>query len=358
MGLTGERYTAHTWTGALTADDPSTGRWVAVDESGWDGEQLHCRERRHLVLGRVAIDDIEASGLLGELRRECGVQSVSEMKFRLMRADDRSERLSSLLLSQELKGRCSVYIVDKEYCAVAKIVDLLEDQAYEAGQDLISGGKAREMARTLFAHGPRALGQDRFSRLIEAFVKAFSSRGRKAPDESLEGLYDEIERCWSASTRKTVSDLLRDLRSTRPFAKDLHLSGEDLPSLEMLIPSLTQLIRSSRPLGRVRFLVDEQRAFTDDVLGMITRAVSTVGYGTSLTLYHPDLRAVDLRDLLRGQSSVHPSLQLADLLAGAGGLVMNTPRGTDKSADALRSAVVPLIAPSSLLPSEDLSVFA
>jgi hypothetical protein len=42
-----------------TADTDET-RWVACDESGWDGEQL-LNGKRHLVYASVAIDDAQAA---------------------------------------------------------------------------------------------------------------------------------------------------------------------------------------------------------------------------------------------------------------------------------------------------------
>ncbi|MFD8062000.1 hypothetical protein ACFXA0_21240 [Streptomyces cyaneofuscatus] len=56
MALTGEKYTQLNQN-EPTSDDAGGGRWIACDESGWDGEQLAGRKRRFLVFASVAIDD-------------------------------------------------------------------------------------------------------------------------------------------------------------------------------------------------------------------------------------------------------------------------------------------------------------
>ncbi|MBW8706949.1 hypothetical protein MBT84_45695 [Streptomyces sp. MBT84] len=60
------------------------GRWIAIDESSYDGDQLHNGDRC-MILGSVAIDDIDAAAILDTLRRETGIQkSAPEVKFQKM----------------------------------------------------------------------------------------------------------------------------------------------------------------------------------------------------------------------------------------------------------------------------------
>lgn len=115
-----------------------------------------------------------------------------------------------------------------------------------------------------------------------------------------------------------------------------------------------QIIWWARPLGALHVLADEQRALTDEVLDLIAGELRRPGAITR----ELGERRVDLRELVRGESASHTSLQLADLLTGAGGLVMNNPTGSDRAADVLRATIIPLIDVTSLLPSEDLSPFS
>ncbi|MFG3268654.1 hypothetical protein [Streptomyces bobili] len=69
---------------AATDNRAGTGRWLAIDESGYHGDQLHGHDR-YMILGSVAIDDAEAAGIVDTLRREAGMQkSAPEVKFQKM----------------------------------------------------------------------------------------------------------------------------------------------------------------------------------------------------------------------------------------------------------------------------------
>lgn len=69
---------------APTDDRAGTGRWIAIDESGYDGDQLHGGDR-YMILGAVAIDDAGAAAIVDTLRREAGIQkSAAEVKFQKM----------------------------------------------------------------------------------------------------------------------------------------------------------------------------------------------------------------------------------------------------------------------------------
>ncbi|MEU0438121.1 hypothetical protein ABZ153_42420 [Streptomyces sp. NPDC006290] len=67
MPQTGEKYTQLNQP-EPTADGTDFGRWIACDESGWDGEQLVGRQRRFMVYASVAVDDTEAAPLVQQLR--------------------------------------------------------------------------------------------------------------------------------------------------------------------------------------------------------------------------------------------------------------------------------------------------
>ena len=334
-----------------TGDGAQDGRWLAVDESGWDGEQLHDRQRRYLTVAIVAVDDEVASGMVSDMRDAVGQRQAPELKFRHLRTMKGAAAFLDLFgAGGALADRCLAHAVDKEYSAVAKIIDLLvEEQDYDQGDgDLLFSGKARQMARTFYNDGPRALRDGHFDRLVDAFVRLASSRGRDDPQAAADRLFDEIERAWPHCHRKPVTEILMRLRTTRRFADEIHSDDPSvLPALEMLVPSLVQLIRWTHPLGAVSVLVDEQRVFTDDVLELLEDKLRNPD-PISRRLRQP---RIDLRALVRGSSAAHPSVQLADLVAGAAGSVMNTVRGQDPVVDALRPCVLGLLDENSIMPN-------
>ncbi|MEU1352126.1 hypothetical protein [Streptomyces sp. NPDC005795] len=89
---------------------------------------------------------------------------------------------------------------------------------------------------------------------------------------------------------------------------------------------------------------------TDNALSTVKLyARSPVG----MTLFTRE-RGADVAGVVRGSSSDHPSVQLADLLAGAAAAVTERHAGNDSpAASALWPAVVSFVDTSSLLPYDD-----
>ena len=111
---------------AATRDDDVAGQWVAVDESGWDGEQLYARTDRYLSIGSVAVDDDSAALIVEKLRRATALRQPPELKFAQFTGQRSGRRLEALVGLIEprgaLAGRACVYLVDKHYFVTAEII--------------------------------------------------------------------------------------------------------------------------------------------------------------------------------------------------------------------------------------------
>lgn len=346
---------------SLTRDDENSGRWVAMDESGWDGEQLYQRTDRYLVIGSVAVDDTYAAPIVEQLRRDVGLLQPPELKFSHFAGRKNSDRLLALsnILSPggALDGRAMVYLVDKHFFVAGKIIDLLlEEHAHAAGINLHAGRQAREIARTLFNEGPRALGNDGFNRLVESMVDFASLRNRGSYQVTVEELFDEINRAWARSSRRRVTEILLQLRQTRLHAEDyLEWLNNDgaIPRMEPLIPCLGSIaVKWTERIGILSLLADEHKVLTDDILDAAHKGASIdIGpLGKFITV--PPSRSV--RSIMRGVSRDHPSIQLADLVAGAGQAVARRHCGSSSPAgDNIWRTVVPIISSYSMVPHDD-----
>lgn len=161
---------------APTSD--TEGPWIACDESGNDGENLVARTPV-FVSGSVRSDDIRATSAIADIWAHVSSRpQPTDLKFSDI---DRDAGVAALAWATgpggPLRGRAHVYLADKRYVTAGKAIDLLiEEDEHAAGRDIYSTGEARGMARTLFTHGPRAVGRDRFDRLISALVTLFRSR--------------------------------------------------------------------------------------------------------------------------------------------------------------------------------------
>ncbi|MFD3481356.1 hypothetical protein [Streptomyces sp. NPDC058695] len=186
---------------------PARERYESVDAQTRfteDGEQLVGRERRFLDFASVAVDDREAAELVQMLRERARVRQAGELNFRLFKDDP----LRWSLLEEAwgpggaLHDRCSVYVVDKEYAAAAKVIDLLlEEKEHAEGKNLYAGGQARGLARILAVEGPRALHGSLFEELMSSFVALASQRGVRRSNEATQAFFAVIDRAWAASTR-------------------------------------------------------------------------------------------------------------------------------------------------------------
>lgn len=334
-----------------TQDGGAAGRWVACDESGSDGEQL-LNGGPYFVYAAVAVNDREAGLIVERLRAVTGAKAP-ELKFKDFKGRPGRREALRRLWGEEgaLHGRCWAFVLEKEYAAVAKVIDLLlEEQAFAAGIDLHAGHQAATLARTLRQHGRRALGTEGFEQLMAAFIAFASVRGR-GDDQARETFFDHLEKAWASSTRRNVSDILMALRATRLQATTLHDAENPDAMLELIVSSVAQAARWwGGQLGPVSVLTDEQPALTDDALANIARVVRD-GLGPTPSSQQP---RVDLRTLVRGDSAKHPSIQLADLLAGAVRVAYEHQAGTAPS-DAgkdLWPSVLPLLDPNSAAPGK------
>ncbi|MGW0420999.1 DUF3800 domain-containing protein [Streptomyces sp. NPDC003015] len=357
---------------APTDDQAGTGRWIAIDESGYDGDQLH-RGGRYMTLGSVAIDDAEAAAIVDLVREETRIQkSATEIKFQTMftggGAGQRRRLLGELLApGGALHGRASVYVIDKPYFVAAKLIDLLLEERFKAiGYDIVSNGVGRQFALDLATEGPRALGRDGFDRLIATAVRFFSKKNRTGDQATVDDLYAVIRESYAYARRrkapqaKKAAQVLDMLRTTRPeaeaFARERPaeatptgehgLLDDTTDPLVTAVPTVI-LHASIRHGGRLQVLADDQRLLTDDKLDVLERGATAVG------LVHGLIEENHLQDLVRGRSADHPSLQLADLVAGAGRAVARWHDGEDDPAGHdLHSVVAPIVDPGGLLMNE------
>ena len=358
---------------AAATRDSTAGRWVAVDESGWDGEQLYGRDDRYLSIGSVAVDDAAAARIVSKLRRDTRLSQPPELKFRHFTgrgSDTRLEALAALLApGGMLAGRANVYLVDKHYFVAGKIIDLLmEEEAYDLGINLYENDQARQIAWTLFTEGPRALGIEGFDRIIATMVGFASGRNHDGSVVSVDELYEELSRAFWQARRahyREISQILRPLLLTRKHAEFLlaMLADKDEPplALEPLIAALPLIGNIwSDEIGTLTMLADEHNVLTDDMLDVIAReaAVDLEISGSRVrSRPRPPDRAV--RGVVRGISRDHPSIQLADLVAGAGQAVARRHSGVPSPAgEHLYPLVVPLISRQSLVPHDEPARFA
>lgn len=304
-------------------DDADGPPWVACDESGQDGENL-TSTGKILAHGSVRIDDRHAAEVVAEIRSRLRPSQQRELKFSMCLNTAGVDALAWALGDDgPLYGRAHVYLAHKPFIASAKMIDLLiEELAHAHGDDIYTDGTAVEMARTMFREGRRGLGADRFAALIESFVSLFRIRQPKGgrDKETVDGFFQLIEDYRWSCRRASVEKILHRIAAAREYAEDfqqrLAAASDDLPMLDPLIPALAQTARywaGPGGLQGVRLLHDQQNLLRDDRIDLTLAELRA-----PFAEFRRFARPVSVGALVRGNSHDHASMQLADIVAGAG----------------------------------------
>jgi hypothetical protein len=323
--------------------------WVAADESGTTGEDLLADVQPVIAHAMVRVDDREAAEIVADLRTRANSTQAPEMKFKHFRSGRAAQALADTLApGGALAGRASLMVAHKPFFAVCKVIDLLvEERAHAQGIDLYEGRQASKMAVTLFADGPRGLGEQQWSSLLETFVQmARPGAGDRADD--VVAFFERVDTAHRRCHRRSLDPILLELSRSRPHADELVASISDpgdpfqavLDPLVALIPE--HLRHWYRELGRrpYRLLHDEHIVLTQQ---LVHTTMSALAHARA----HPTLPRTGKAELAvfgTGTSLTHPSIQLADLVAGAGRIVTSDFLYGKSSLPApLTEAVTPLI---------------
>lgn len=320
---------------------------IACDESGSDGENLIAGTTRVFAHGSTDLDLEEASHVIAGLRSATAFAGSELKSSRLLKGRYLAQTLRQFEPGGALVGRVKVSITDKAYMAVCKVVDLvIEEDAYRRGVQLHDSGAARQIARDLFAEGPRAYGMATWDRLLREFVSFVRTTQRQGVKTSLGQLLATIDDLRLVSRRKRVETAMQLLWQGRAellaYAETRGSSrGGDMRTLDPLIPALMQTAGEwHRITGKSILIVhDRQAVLTETTCATLIRAGNRP---------HPDFPIrVPIIAISQVDSHDDPRVQVADIVAGLGTLAARTALSGVLKAD-VRRALRPALIDSSL----------
>jgi hypothetical protein len=322
---------------------------IACDESGFSGANLLDAATPVFTHASVDLRVDEAVELIGTLR--AGLRwSLSEFKSGPFLRDPQAAQALEWLLAA-LSGRAHVYVVDKEFFLVTRIVDLfLVEPSYAAGTRLAE--EHRPAALSLYRDGP-AGGRD-WSVFLSTFVELVRAKRRRQPDGGVvERFFHARDALAGIGLGAEAEGVLDGLSRTRVWALLTRLAHDDRsipPPLEPMLPALAETVLFwSGGQRQVLVIHDEQSALTADRLRRLQH-VLTDGVGSSAAADHeagtPPARVSPLAGLVTVDSRDDPRVQVADLLAGI------ARRSPDLGAD---GPLQPFLSPTSLRDPERFS---
>lgn len=315
---------------------------VACDESGFSGSNMLDAATPLFTHASVDLSVDEAADLIGALRT--GFRwSLREFKSGpFLRGPNAAEALEWLLAA--LTGRAHVYVIDKEYFLVTRIVDLfLVEPSYAAGTRLTHADRPAALA--LYRAG-RTGGRD-WSVFLAAFVDLVRTKRRHEPVADLIDRFFLARDAVAGARLGAEADRVLDgLSRTRVRAVLSRLAHDDQsipPPLEPMLPALAETVLFwSRGQRQVLVIHDEQSALTASRLRRLQQVL--IDGVTSPAEGAGEVRSAPtglspLAGLVTVDSRDDPRVQVADLLAGV------ARRSSDLGDDTM---LRPFLAPTSL----------
>lgn len=289
---------------------------IACDESGSEGENLVAARHPVFSHGSTSLSFDEASQIVGSIRRFTRTQAA-ELKSKIALAPRHRERLIETL--GPLSRACNIYLVDKQYYVVAKLISLLvAEESISRGIDLEHSGEAANLARMLQDRGERALGTVPWRELLAAYNELIRWHGRSGePSPTTSRFFAILDIARQTSSDDDVTGILQWLWESRHFAA-AYAQPQVRPLREMdpMATSLNTVSMTWRiRLGDVPFeyLADNYWGLDEQTRDLIVGAAREPLSVGGIRFPRADLRAIRIAD-----SKSDPRIQVADLLAGAG----------------------------------------
>lgn len=319
---------------------------IACDESGSDGENLIAGGTRVFAHGSTNLSLEEADALIEGLQLKTNFGGAELKSTRVLKGKHLRTTLGLFEPGGPLDGRVRVSITDKAYMAVCKIVDLvIEEDAYSRGEQLHQHGVARQMARDLFAEGPRAYGADVWQALLGQFVSFVRSTQRRGAKTSLDQLLRTVDDLRLKSRRRRVEEAMQLLWRGRSelarYAEVGGMSQEVLRTLDPVVPAVMQTagVWHEALASPIRLVHDRNSALTTEACAEIMRAGAHPHPDFPIKVPIESIRLVDSREDAR--------VQIADIVAGLGAIAGRSSLEGRLDPD-IRKAVEPSLISSSL----------
>ncbi|MFD1932698.1 MULTISPECIES: DUF3800 domain-containing protein [Nonomuraea] len=265
---------------------------IACDESGSEGEKLVGGNTKVFAHAGVRLDVASAAACIQEVRDRAPSPTL-EYKSDVIRRTKHREALKWMLgPSGPLLGHTHVYLIDKAFFVVSRVVDLIAPEEDADGH----------MAADLYRDGPDSLGPERWNLFLESFNDLLRTKNGRGPGVRVDEVFRMV---GGLGARGRIGDIMGLISRARPrmeaFRAELLDDPQPMPVLDPLIPAIIRAVaywgEGERPVSIVH---DRQTLLTEDRIARLHTARGGWLAG---------LRLVDSR--------TDPRVQVADLLAGA-----------------------------------------
>jgi hypothetical protein len=267
-------------------------REVACDESGSEGEKLVGGNTDVFAHASVRVRAESAADCVQELRARIRSPALEYKANHLLREKNRSALVWLLGRSGPIHGTARVYLTDKTFFLISKVIELLTGQASSA-------------AVTLYRAGRDAFGHERWRSFLECSNDLLRARSPGTPVDSFFHAIDAL-RGTPGAVDGAAFDVIARLWQARPRAESLRAQLLDnpqaIPPLDLLAPAIVRAVIGWGEGGTVVIVHDENRVLTEERVAQLKVALGS--------------RSDRLAGLRLVDSRADPRVQVADFLAG------------------------------------------
>lgn len=285
---------------------------IFFDESGYTGVDLHSTVQPLYALASTRLSDQEASSLLPRLRKGQAEFKYSRLKTRESGRKELIRIFSSGALSAENFRVC---LTHKRFYLASQLVDkLIEPGYYEAGIDLYDRDGAVRLARLWHYNGAHIFPDGHWNNILAAFEVALRNRSA----ESF-AAYDGVLQSAIERSDRSSHGLISWLRLSHGRLDEYlgvfdHHTAFD-PAVDSFVALVSNWMKSTP--GLIDAIHDDTKPLINQAslmaaLRKLNLSARVIGNGER-TMELP----LRLANIVFSSSKEHPSLQLADLVAGA-----------------------------------------
>jgi hypothetical protein len=291
---------------------------IACDESGYEGEKLIGTTTDVFAHASVHLDTESATACMQELRRRIRSPATEYKANHLLREKHRAVLIWLLGPLGPLSGRASVYLIDKAFFVVGKVIDLLTDRVGPTAPGFGVGQNRQAAAMTGALYGESRCGLDPL--LWEAFLAASNTLLRAkdplAVRTSLTSFFNTIDALRLDGSGVSTDEVLRLVERAKRDPATLRARLLDnsaiMSPMDPLIPAIVHaVIRWGDDDNPVSIVHDRQNTLSADRIAQLKDLFSGL---VSAVLSHSARGR--LAGLTLVDSTVDPRVQVADILAG------------------------------------------
>jgi Protein of unknown function (DUF3800) len=284
---------------------------IACDESGSEGERLVGGSTDVFAHASLRLDVETAAACIDHVRVAARSPAMEVKASAVLR--EKNRRVLEWLIepSGPLYGNAHVYLTEKRFLLVRKLVELLAVPG-DAGIDPEVG--AAELAAALYREAPATIGSAPWQQLLRSFNTLMRARSMAVGWVEAEAFFGGVDLVRRAHAHSHVGEILALVSQSRPRDDDtladlLDRSRADTV-LDPLVPAITSAVGHWGQRGEsISIVHDEQSALTAERIAQLApRSARAHTNGC------PVGRLVGLRFV---DSQSDPRVQVADFLAGA-----------------------------------------